>query len=138
MSSLLLAPGLVRHFHRDLVPGTPTVVDCYIKAESTAWDSRNNSHHPSTTKNTYLPTHPEHNKQSIMGSIFSAIGSGIIAIISAIAGVLETIISAIFGVIATIFNVIGDILCCRCGSGRRRSGGGGIGGRRRMGRSSAY
>ncbi|KAJ6454383.1 hypothetical protein C8R45DRAFT_1037956 [Mycena sanguinolenta] len=72
-----------------------------------------------------------------MGSIFSAIGRGINAVISAIAGVLMAIVGAItmvrssssilnftrlthLQVIVTIFDVIFDILCCRCGS--RRSG----------------
>ncbi|KAF7328812.1 hypothetical protein MVEN_02510100 [Mycena venus] len=55
-----------------------------------------------------------------MGSIFSAIGRGINAIISAIAGVIMTIVGAITTVIVTIFDVIVDIICCRCGS--RRSG----------------
>ncbi|TFK38333.1 hypothetical protein BDQ12DRAFT_651263 [Crucibulum laeve] len=62
-----------------------------------------------------------------MGSIFSAIGRGINAVISAIAGVIMAIVSAITTVIVTIFDVIADILCCRC-FGSRRSG-------RRMGRS---
>ncbi|KAJ7139974.1 hypothetical protein C8R43DRAFT_1109638 [Mycena crocata] len=67
------------------------------------------------------------------GSIFSAIGRGINAIISAIAGVIMTIVGAITTVIVTIFDVIVDILCCRC-FGSRRSGGrrarrrGGVGG----------
>ncbi|KIJ54003.1 hypothetical protein M422DRAFT_24998 [Sphaerobolus stellatus SS14] len=56
-----------------------------------------------------------------MGSVFSAIGAGIIAIISAIAGVLETIVGAIVSVIVTIFYVIEDILCCRCFGSRRRA-----------------
>ncbi|KAJ6520609.1 hypothetical protein DFH09DRAFT_1194011 [Mycena vulgaris] len=60
-----------------------------------------------------------------MGSIFSAIGRGINAIVSAIAGVIMTIVSAIVTVIVTIFDVILDILCCRCfgsrASGSRRS-----------------
>ncbi|KAJ3841957.1 hypothetical protein EV361DRAFT_831987 [Lentinula raphanica] len=56
-----------------------------------------------------------------MGSIFSAIGRGINAIISAIANVFITIVSAITTVIVTIFDVILDILCCNC-FGSRRSG----------------
>ncbi|KAJ7235080.1 hypothetical protein B0H12DRAFT_1142060 [Mycena haematopus] len=73
-----------------------------------------------------------------MGSIFSAIGRGIEAIISAIAGLLMAIVGAIttvrfnlhhrclftysgIQVIVTIFDVILDILCCRC-FGSRRSG----------------
>ncbi|KAF5345047.1 hypothetical protein D9758_010445 [Tetrapyrgos nigripes] len=56
-----------------------------------------------------------------MGSVFSAIGRGINAIISAIAGVIMTIVSAITTVIVTIFDVIMDILCCRCCGSRRRS-----------------
>ncbi|KAF8152221.1 hypothetical protein B0H34DRAFT_663796, partial [Crassisporium funariophilum] len=55
------------------------------------------------------------------GSVFSAIGRGINSIISAIAHVIMAIVSAITTVIVTIFNVIGDILCCRCGSRRRSS-----------------
>ncbi|KAF8590159.1 hypothetical protein K439DRAFT_1404048 [Ramaria rubella] len=54
-----------------------------------------------------------------MGSVFSAIGGGIIAVISAIAWLLEAIVGAITAVIVTIFTVIGDILCCRCFGGRR-------------------
>ncbi|KAF8907076.1 hypothetical protein CPB84DRAFT_346961 [Gymnopilus junonius] len=57
----------------------------------------------------------------VQGSIFSAIGGGINAVISAIAGVIMAIVSAITAVIVTIFNVIADILCCRC-FGSRRSG----------------
>ncbi|GLB44330.1 hypothetical protein LshimejAT787_1602600 [Lyophyllum shimeji] len=56
-----------------------------------------------------------------MGSIFSAIGRGINAIISAIAGVFMAIVSAVTTVIVTIFDVIADILCCRC-FGSRRAG----------------
>ncbi|KAH6902586.1 hypothetical protein BKA70DRAFT_1306074 [Coprinopsis sp. MPI-PUGE-AT-0042] len=56
-----------------------------------------------------------------MGSVFSAIGRGINAIISAIANVIMTIVSAITYVIVSIFDLITDILCCRCGS-RRRTG----------------
>ncbi|KAF8914458.1 hypothetical protein CPB85DRAFT_1219098, partial [Mucidula mucida] len=68
------------------------------------------------------------------GSIFSAIGRGLNAIISAIAGVLMAIVGAITTVIVTIFDVIMDILCCRCGSGRRRAGTRrGFGSRRRGG-----
>jgi len=68
-----------------------------------------------------------------MGSIFSAIGGGIEAVISAIAGVLMAIVGAITTVIVTIFDVIVDILCCNCfgaGRSRRRTGrrrGGGLG-----------
>ncbi|KAJ7719349.1 hypothetical protein DFH07DRAFT_947150 [Mycena maculata] len=54
------------------------------------------------------------------GSIFSAIGRGIEAVISAIAAVIMAIVGAITTVIVTIFDVIVDIICCRCGS---RSGG---------------
>ncbi|KAJ7270263.1 hypothetical protein C8J57DRAFT_1321536 [Mycena rebaudengoi] len=64
-----------------------------------------------------------------MGSVFSAIGRGINAIISAIAGVIMAIVGAVTTVIVTIFNVITDILCCRCGSRRR-------GGARRSGRTT--
>ncbi|KAG2005869.1 hypothetical protein CC2G_002235 [Coprinopsis cinerea AmutBmut pab1-1] len=53
-----------------------------------------------------------------MGSVFSAIGSGINGIISAIANVIMAIVSAITYVIVSIFDVITDILCCRC-FGRR-------------------
>ncbi|KAJ8587970.1 hypothetical protein M405DRAFT_820473 [Rhizopogon salebrosus TDB-379] len=63
-----------------------------------------------------------------MGSIFSAIGNGINAIVSAIAAVVMTIVGAITTVIVTIFDVIIDILCCNC-FGSRRS-------RRRTGRRS--
>ncbi|KAI6028349.1 hypothetical protein F5J12DRAFT_375479 [Pisolithus orientalis] len=78
-----------------------------------------------------------------MGSIFSAIGSGINAIISAIANVVMTVVGAIttvrddtiycghagqhadslppIQVIVTIFDVIVDILCCRCFGSRRSS-----------------
>ncbi|KAJ7226916.1 hypothetical protein GGX14DRAFT_693042 [Mycena pura] len=66
-------------------------------------------------------------KQSIMGSIFSAIGRGINSVVSAIAGVIMAIVSAITTVIVTIFDVILDILCCRCFGSRRSS--------RRTGRS---
>ncbi|KAJ6516824.1 hypothetical protein C8R47DRAFT_1206038 [Mycena vitilis] len=60
----------------------------------------------------------------LRGSIFSAIGRGINAVVSAIAGVIMAIVGAITTVIVTIFDVIVDILCCRCGSrsaGSRRS-----------------
>ncbi|KAG2751762.1 hypothetical protein P692DRAFT_20831297 [Suillus brevipes Sb2] len=57
-----------------------------------------------------------------MGSVVSAIGSGIITIISAIAHVVMTIIDAITTVIVTIVDIIVDILCCRCCSSRRRIG----------------
>lgn len=40
-----------------------------------------------------------------MGSVFSAIGRGIMAIINAIANVLTTIVGAITSVIVTIFDV---------------------------------
>ncbi|KAJ7133284.1 hypothetical protein C8R44DRAFT_772138 [Mycena epipterygia] len=69
-----------------------------------------------------------------MGSIFSAIGRGINAVVSAIAGLIMAIVGAITTVIVTIFDVIVDILCCRCGSrsaGSRRS-------RRRGGASRRY
>ncbi|KAH6903878.1 hypothetical protein BKA70DRAFT_1298718 [Coprinopsis sp. MPI-PUGE-AT-0042] len=52
-----------------------------------------------------------------MGSVFSAIGRGINAIISAIANVIMTIVSAI----TYHIRLDTDILCCRCGS-RRRTG----------------
>ncbi|TFK24853.1 hypothetical protein FA15DRAFT_640483 [Coprinopsis marcescibilis] len=55
-----------------------------------------------------------------MGSVFSAIGRGINAIISAIANVFMTIISAVTYILVSIFDVITDILCCRC-FGRRAS-----------------
>ncbi|KAG1743871.1 hypothetical protein EDB19DRAFT_1697557 [Suillus lakei] len=55
-----------------------------------------------------------------MGSIFSAIGSGINDIISAIANVIMSIVGAITTVIVTIVDIIVDILCCRCCSSRRR------------------
>ncbi|CAK5278681.1 unnamed protein product, partial [Mycena citricolor] len=66
-----------------------------------------------------LPLNKHH--LNTMGSIFSAIGRGIMAIIGAIANVLETIVGAITTVIVTIFDVIVDILCCRC-FGSRKSG----------------
>ncbi|KAJ7115554.1 hypothetical protein C8R43DRAFT_123814 [Mycena crocata] len=69
-----------------------------------------------------------------MGSIFSAIGRGINAVVSAIAGLIMAIVGAITTVIVTIFDVIVDILCCRCGS--RRSGGRRH--RRRAGRTARY
>ncbi|KAH6904444.1 hypothetical protein BKA70DRAFT_534347 [Coprinopsis sp. MPI-PUGE-AT-0042] len=59
---------------------------------------------------------PNPQKQNrIMGSVFSAIGRGINAIIGAIANVIMTIVSAITYIIVSIFDVITDILCCRCG-----------------------
>ncbi|KAF8258444.1 hypothetical protein EI94DRAFT_1754664 [Lactarius quietus] len=76
-----------------------------------------------------------------MGSVVSAIGGGLNAIISAIASVLETIIGAIVGVIVTIFDVIMDILCCRCCGSRRRTGTRGRSSFRRRGfrsRNTAY
>ncbi|KAJ7164329.1 hypothetical protein C8R46DRAFT_311036 [Mycena filopes] len=73
-------------------------------------------------------TQPHH-----QGSIFSAIGRGINAVVSAIAGLIMAIVGAITTVIVTIFDVIVDILCCRCGS--RRSGGRRH--RRRAGRGGA-
>lgn len=69
----------------------------------------------------------------LQGSVFSAIGRGINAIIGAIANVIMTIVSAItyvslsgptslvavlkdpLQIIVSIFDVITDILCCRCG-----------------------
>ncbi|PVF98587.1 hypothetical protein CPB86DRAFT_784624 [Serendipita vermifera] len=57
-----------------------------------------------------------------MGSVFSSIGHGISAVISAIANVFITIVNAITGVIVTICRFIGDVLCCRFGSRRRRAG----------------
>ena len=87
------------------------------------------------------------------GSIVSAIGRGIEAIIMSIAGVIMAIVGAITTVrplwlhsldcmthtttpqvIVTIFDLITDILCCRCCSGRRHSGTR-VGSRRRFGRS---
>ncbi|KII84849.1 hypothetical protein PLICRDRAFT_45664 [Plicaturopsis crispa FD-325 SS-3] len=54
-----------------------------------------------------------------MGSIFSAIGNGINAIIGAIASVIMTIVGVITTIIVTIFDVIVDIICCRCFGSRR-------------------
>ncbi|KAI0824442.1 hypothetical protein BC628DRAFT_1379625 [Trametes gibbosa] len=69
-----------------------------------------------------------------MGSIVSAIGSGINAIISAIANIIETIVSAIVTVLLAIWDVIVAILCCRCFGHRGRSRTGGTtSGRRRGG-----
>ncbi|KIM60995.1 hypothetical protein SCLCIDRAFT_1216300 [Scleroderma citrinum Foug A] len=57
-----------------------------------------------------------------MGSVCSAIGNGINAIIAAIANLLMAIVGAFTMVIVTIFDLILDILCCRCCSSYRRTG----------------
>ncbi|EJD36152.1 hypothetical protein AURDEDRAFT_74526, partial [Auricularia subglabra TFB-10046 SS5] len=62
------------------------------------------------------------------GSIFSAIGRGINAVISAIANVIMTIVSAITNVIVTIF---GFLTCGMCGGRRSGTAGTRRGGRRR-------
>lgn len=51
-----------------------------------------------------------------MGSVFSAIGGGITALIGAIAALLTVIVSGITMVIVSIFNCGGKIICCRFGS----------------------
>ncbi|KAI0354440.1 hypothetical protein OH77DRAFT_1426017 [Trametes cingulata] len=108
------------------VPGRASV---YKRAEGLQWLS-NKEHHP------HLPVQQLHELHDsrlfrtysniIMGSIVSAIGSGINAIISAIANVIETIVSAIVTVLVTIWDVIVAILCCRCfsrtGTGTTRAG----------------
>ncbi|KAI6162681.1 hypothetical protein EDD17DRAFT_1574184 [Pisolithus thermaeus] len=57
-----------------------------------------------------------------MGSVCSAIGNGMNAIIAAIANLLMAIVGAFTVIIVTIFDLILDILCCRCGGPRRRTG----------------
>ncbi|GAA5979905.1 hypothetical protein JCM10908_001459 [Rhodotorula pacifica] len=59
---------------------------------------------------------------SALANMVSAIGRGIMAVFSGIAAVLNAIVSAIVSVFTTFFNCLGDILCCRCGGGRRRGG----------------
>ncbi|KAG8864077.1 hypothetical protein FRB96_006950 [Tulasnella sp. 330] len=53
-----------------------------------------------------------------MGSIFSAIGGAIMAVISAIANVLMAIVGGITAVLVAIWNFLLDIICCRCGRTR--------------------
>ncbi|TFK67307.1 hypothetical protein BDN72DRAFT_770850, partial [Pluteus cervinus] len=69
------------------------------------------------------------------GSVFSAIGRGISAVVGAIANVIMTIVNGVTTVLVTICDLITDCLCCRCcgsGSSRSRSTG-----RRRFGRRNA-
>ncbi|KAJ7029434.1 hypothetical protein C8F04DRAFT_1187648 [Mycena alexandri] len=83
------------------------------------------------------PTPPVHTlTPQLQGSIFSAIGRGIEAIVAAIAAVIMAIVSAITMVIVTIFDVLLDILCCRCCS--RRSSSMGRRSRFRGGRAARY
>ncbi|TFY55159.1 hypothetical protein EVG20_g9425 [Dentipellis fragilis] len=64
---------------------------------------------------------PANRTAASQGSIFSAIGNGIIAIFGAIFSVIETIVGVITSIIVTIVDVIVDIICCRCFGSRRRS-----------------
>ncbi|KAA1471796.1 hypothetical protein DENSPDRAFT_837880 [Dentipellis sp. KUC8613] len=52
-----------------------------------------------------------------MGSVFSVIGIGIVAIVGTIFALLETIIIVITTIIVTIVDLIVDIFCCRCHCG---------------------
>ncbi|PWN42354.1 hypothetical protein IE81DRAFT_347461 [Ceraceosorus guamensis] len=58
---------------------------------------------------------------SCLSSITSAIAGALTAIFSGIARILNSIVSAIATAFIAVFNCIGDVLCCRCGGGRRRT-----------------
>ncbi|KAJ7353358.1 hypothetical protein DFH08DRAFT_856618 [Mycena albidolilacea] len=49
-----------------------------------------------------------------MGSVCSAIGRLLNAIISAIAKILETLVSAVFSVLVTVIELLEYMFCCRC------------------------
>ncbi|KAJ6463422.1 hypothetical protein C8R45DRAFT_1025655 [Mycena sanguinolenta] len=49
-----------------------------------------------------------------MGSVFSAIGNLLNALINAIAKILTTVVSAVFTVLVTIIDLLEFMVCCRC------------------------
>ncbi|KAK7055400.1 hypothetical protein R3P38DRAFT_2846877, partial [Favolaschia claudopus] len=49
-----------------------------------------------------------------MGSVFSAMGNLINAIIGAVAKILQTVVTALFSVLITILELLEFMCCCRC------------------------